>query len=164
MSDLLLPSGTIPSNLHLAEGTRTKLVTNDLFHIADRIREISDKLFILELQKETAEGDKFGLAIMEHTTNHGDMLVFRVPIQELDSRVLDRLKYIFTVPLHVRLAILDKERDKWEAEQHENEMEKLWDQMGAPMQWQLEHDGFIEYRGVSYRKMNHTAQRAGRRM
>lgn len=163
MSDLLLPNGTIPSNLHLREGTRTRLVTNDLFHIADRIREISDKLFILELKQDSQEGAKFGLAIMEHTPT-GDSLVFRVPITDLDSRVIDRLRYIFTVPLHTRLAILDKERDKWEAEQHENEMEKLWDQIGGPMQWQLEHDGFIDGRGVSYRKMTRAAQRAGRRM
>lgn len=160
---LYLNGTTVPTNLHLRENTKVRLVTNDLFHIADRIREISDRLYILELEEESQEGQKFGLAIMERTPDRGDYLVFRCPIDRLDGRVLDRLKYIMSVDLHTRLAILDKERDKWEQEHTEKASEELWEKMGGPMWVELEKAGFIQ-RPVSYRPMNKTARRAGRKM
>lgn len=164
MSELLLPQGTVPSNLRLREGTSVKLVTRDLFHIADRVREISDRLYILELAEDSAEGQKFGLAIMEHTPDRGDYLVFRLPVGDLDGRVLDRLRYMMSVPLHTRLAILDKEREKWEHEREETALEELWENMGGQMWVDLEKYGFVDGRGVSYRPMNPTARRAGRKM
>lgn len=165
MSHILLPSGITPTNIHLnaENGDTARLVTHDLFHIADRIREISDRLYILELGKNTEEGRKFGLAIMEHTPDRGDYLVFRVAIDGLDSRVLDRLRHLMAVDLHTRLQILDNERERWEAEQHDAEMEELYEAMGGPMWVELERAGFIQ-RPVSYRPMNPTARRAGRRM
>jgi hypothetical protein len=163
MSTLLLPQGSRPTNLHLREGDKARLVSDDLFHIADRIREVSPNLYILELEQGTREAKRFGLAIMEHCDDGTDRLVFRTSVENLDGRVLDRLRKIMSVDLHTRLAILDKEREKWEDEQHENEMEELWDAMGGDMWVQLERSGFIQ-RPVSYRPMNPTARRAGRRM
>jgi hypothetical protein len=164
MTHILLPEGTRPTNLHLREGDRARLVSNDLYHIAERIREISPNLYILELDQDSAEGRKFGLAIMEHSTDGVDRLVFRVALGDLDSRVLDRLRKLMSVDLHTRIAICDKEREKWEAEEHENSLEEAWEKMGGPMWVQLEKDGFIESRGVSYNKLNKTARRHGRRI
>lgn len=164
MSNILLPQGTVPNNLHLRPGTSMRLVTDDLFHIADRIREISDRLFILELAEDSAEGQKFGLAIMERTPDRGEYLVFRLPIGELDARVLDRLKYMMSVPLHTRLAILDKEREKWERDYEQQKLDELYERIGGPMWLQFEHDGFIDSRGISVNKYNKTAIRHGRRI
>lgn len=162
MSELYLP--TVPSNLHLRDGVSARYVTRDLFHISDRIREISDRLFILELAEDSPEGQKFGLAIMERTPDQGDYLVFRISVDDLDARVLDRLRYMMSVDLHTRLAILDKEREKWEHEREENALEELYENMGGEMWVDFEKYGFIDSRGVSYRRMNPTARRAGRKM
>lgn len=161
---LLIDGHAVPTNLHLRPGTKVKMVSNDLFNIADRIREISKRLYILELEENSAEGQKFGLAIMERTPDRGDFLVFRLRIGDLDARVLDRLRYMMSIDLHTRLAILDKEREKWEKEAEENSLDELYDRIGGPMWLQFEHDGFIESRGVSYNKYNKTARRHGRRI
>jgi hypothetical protein len=164
---LYINGSAVPTNLHLRESngvsTRVRLVTQDLFHIAERIHEISDRLFIVELEENSKEGQKFGLAIMENTPDRGAFLIFRTTLDKLDDRVLKRLKYIMSVDLHTRLAILDKEREKWEKEQEDDAMEELYERMGGPMWVELEKNGFIQ-RPVSYRPMNPTARRAGRRM
>lgn len=164
MDTLYINGNAVPTNLHLRPGTTVKLVTADLWHIAERIREISDRLYILELEEESAEGQRFGLAIMEHTPDKGDFLVFRVAIGDLDARVLNRLKYMMSVPLQTRLAILDKEREKWEEEQRQNALDDAYERVGGPMLWQFQHDGFVDSKPQSFRPMGTIARRAGRKM
>lgn len=163
MSDLLLPDGLRPTNLHLTPDHKVRYVSNDMFHIADRIREISPRLYILELEKNSAEGSKFGLAIMEQCRDGIDRLIFRVKRGNLDSRVLDRLRMLMAQDLHARLAILDAERERWEAEESRDALDNLYENMGGPMWVELENTGFIQ-RPVSYPKMNRTARRHGRRL
>lgn len=166
MSTLLLPRGATPTNIHLREGDKARLVTGDLFHVSERIREISPNLYILELEVGSAEAKKFSFAIMEQCKDGVDRLVIRVPKTretQLDGRILDRLRRIMAVDLHTRIAILDAEREKWEAEKHEDEIEQNWENLGGPMYVQMAHDGFFQ-RSESYRPMNRTARRHGRRM
>src|SRR5258706_7020038 len=118
MTDLLLPDGLRPTNLHLLPGSKARFVSNDMFHIAERIREISPRLYILELEEKSAEGRKFGYAIMEQCRDGVDRLIFRRGKGGLDATVMDRLRMLMSQDLHTRLAILDKERAKWEAEEH----------------------------------------------
>jgi hypothetical protein len=159
MSDLLLPDGLRPTNLHLLPGTKVRYVSNDVFNIAGRLREISPRLYILELERNSSEGSMFGYSIMEQCHDGVDRLVFRVSKGQLTQRhVLDRIGYLMSKDLHTRIAILDAEREKWESESHEDEMEKLYDQMGGPMWTELEKTGFIQ-RPVSYPKTNATARR-----
>jgi hypothetical protein len=171
-STLILPDGTRPTNLHLnSETDKARHVTADMYHIAERIGEINPNLFILELERETQEGSKFGFAIMEHCQDGVDRLVFRAAkagTKEkdgigLDGRVLERLRYIMSVPLHERIAICDRDREKWEKEQQEKASEELYERMGGLMHIELERTGFIQ-RPVSYAPMNRTARRHGRRM
>lgn len=171
-TNLILPEGTKPSNLHLNPNTdKARLVTADMFQIAERIREISDKLYIVELERETEEGTAFGFAIMEDCEDGMQRLVFRasqVGMESkqgigLDGRVLERLRYIMSVPLHQRIAICDKDREKWEAEQAEHALEQLYERMGGAMYNQLHHDGFAHGgKRENVRLLNRTARRAGR--
>jgi len=164
-SNLILPDGVRPSNLHLnPETDKVRFVSADMYQIAERIREISDRLYLVELQRESAEGSKFGYALMERCTDGVDRLVMRVAADALDARVLKRLRYMMALDLHERIAICDRDRAKWEAEQQENAAEELFERLGAPMHRQLAHDGFIEVHPQSIRPLNRTARRHGRRM
>lgn len=169
---LVLPEGARPSNLHLAESDQVRMVTSDMYQIADRIREISDKLYIVEVERKTKESTKFGFIIMENCDDGVQRLVFRATKDGfqaktgaggLDARVLERLRYLMSVGLHERVEICERDREKWEKEQHEDAMENLWETMGGPMYVEMEKTGFFQ-RPVSYSPMNRTARRAGRRM
>lgn len=168
-STILLPSGARPTNLHLVPYqldengipiiTKASLVTHDMWMICERVKEISPNLYLLELLRTSREAEKFGYALMEHCPDM-DRLIMRVTKDNLDGRLLEKLRYIMSVDLHERIKICDRIRDKEEADQAENNSEAMWETMGGPMQIQLEHDGFIDSRGVSYRKLNRTARRA----
>lgn len=166
---ILLPEGMRPTNLHLVPYqkdenglpiiTKARLVTSDIFDICNRIGEISPRLYILELERQSVEGNKFGYALMEHCPDM-DRLVMRVAKDKLDARLLDKLRYIMSLDLETRIKKCDRERESWEAQQKEDASEELWETMGGPMWGQLEHDGFIGTRPVSYRKLNRQARRA----
>lgn len=171
-STLLLPDGTRPSNLHLnSETDKVRHVTGDMFNIAERIGEISPRLYILEVERNTKESQSWGFMIMEHCEDGVDRLVFRATKSGtksrdgggLDGRVLERLRYMMSLGLHERIAILDRDREKWEKEQAEAASEELYERMGGQMHIELERSGFIQ-RPVSYSPMNRTARRAGRRL
>src|SRR5437868_5076558 len=99
---LVLPNRIAPSNLHLRDSVTTTFVDGDLYHIADRIKELSEDLYIVQLE----EGGQYGYAIMEHCRDGVDRLVFRTPA--LDGRVVDKLKYLMSVPLKERFAIAER--------------------------------------------------------
>jgi hypothetical protein len=163
-SSLILPDGVRPSNLHLnPETDKVRFVSSDMYQIAERIKEISPNLYLVELQRDSEEGSKFGYALMEHQPTM-DYLVMRVAADGLDGRVLERLRYMMALTLHERIALCDKEREAWEKQQQENAFEELYDRLGGPMHRQLAHDGFIETHPVSIRPLNRTARRHGRRM
>jgi hypothetical protein len=171
-TNLLLGEGVKPTNLHLNPNTdKARLVTADMFNIAERIAEISPSLYILELERESAEGAAFGFAIMEHCIDGIDRLVFRAskPGMEskagigLDGRVLERLRHIMALSLHDRIAVCDRERAKWEAEQAENALEQLYETMGGEMYDNLHRHGFVHVpKSMSVRPLNRTARRHGR--
>lgn len=176
MTDLLLPEGTRPTNLHLTPmhwdaeggamvGHRARFVTADMYNICERIREISPALYLLELEQRTVEGERFGYAIMERCDDGVDRLVFRTSRDRLDDKVLEKLRYLMAVDLHTRLKILDDERKKLEADAHDAELESLFDRIGGPMHRELVRNGFTQGDfPTSYRLMNRAARRAGRRM
>jgi hypothetical protein len=62
--------------------------------------------------------------------------------------------------LNERIAVCDREREREEKAQAEAASEEIWNSVGGPMWVELERDGFIETRPISYRKMNRTARRA----
>jgi hypothetical protein len=86
---------------------------------------------------------------MEHCKDGVERLVFKVAA--LDARVEKRLHELMHMPLAARLAQIEKDQYRLEAEEKEYELDDLYERVGRPMWTQLEHDGFIQ-RGVSYPK------------
>ena len=170
-ANILLPDGMRPTNLHLVPFkrdpetglpiiTKARLVTSDIYMICERVKEISERLYLVELEQTSAEGQKFGFAVMEQCLDGVDRVVCRATKDGLDGRLLEKLRRIMAVDLHTRIAIVERERESWEKAQAEEAADDLWNNVGGPMWIELEKNGFIDSRGVSYRKMNRTARRS----
>ena len=144
--DLILP-GITPANLRLDGRFKATMVTSDVYNICERLRELNARLFVHYLEDTmTGEG---AYCIMELTTE-GEKLVFKV--RELDARVVEEVRYLLHVPFAERFAASQRLLDKREAEQKEEELDQLYEDLGRQMWYQFEHDGFIEHRGTSYPK------------
>lgn len=122
------------------------MLDSDLYGICERIKEVSTDLFIIV----ASEGAKNKFIVMERCNDGIDRKVFGV--DELDGRVIERLRYLMAHPLNERYAMLEEEARKMEAAAREQEFEELYERLGGPMQHQLWHDGFIEHRDKSYPK------------
>lgn len=146
-TDLILPDGLAPSNLHLRSSVKQRWVDGDVFMIADRLRrEVSPRLHVIELE----ENAKVAWAIMEHGDDGVEYLVTKV--DALDARIIEKCQYLIRVPLQVRVKLLEEENERWEAEQHDNTLEEMYDKFGRLMWYRLEKDGFNAGRGVSFPK------------
>lgn len=146
MSELILPGHIAPSNLHLLPGQSSAFVEGDLFNIAERVREVDRSLQVVQLNDP-----EYPYAVMEFCGDGVERLVFKV--KALDGRVIERLRYLMARPLDERLRELEADEYKWEAERKEQELEELYERVGAPMWTQLDRDGFIAGgRGLSYAK------------
>lgn len=145
-TDLMLPDGLAPSNLHLRPSVKARFVDGDMFDICERLAEVDPTLYIVEL----AEGDDAVYAIMEACLDGQQRLVCKV--DALDGRVIQRVQKLLFVPFEHRLAAIEAENEKFEREHHENILERQYEQIGAAFQRQLWHDGFIEHRETSYAK------------
>jgi hypothetical protein len=149
--DLVLPSGTAPSNLVLPNDTRTRMVGSDMFDICSRIAEVSPNLYVVVHEKPS--GELMHYSVMEKCADGVQRLALNVgpgkSIDALDQRVVDRLQYLLRVPLNQRLAEHEKLEEKHKAEQKQTELDTLYEKMGRRMHWQLERDGFIGGRGIS---------------
>lgn len=146
-SALMLPDGMAPTNLHLRPSTKARYIDGDLLDICPRLAEISPRLYVVEL----VEGDKAVWAIMEATDAGSGMLVYKA--DSLDARVLERVRYMLHVPFDQRLKVIEAENAKYEADHADNLLEQTYERMGGQFRRQLEHDGFIDHRGVSYPKI-----------
>lgn len=144
-TDLIVPDGLAPSNLHLKASIKARYISGDLYDICGRMNEIDQRLFVVELDDE--DTDRCAYAIMEHCDDGIERLVFRVP--ELDGRVLERLRKIMAMDLQDRIKMLEKDEYKWEQEREDNMHEKLYEELGRPMLTELAKCGFID-RPISY--------------
>lgn len=149
---LILPHRTAPSNLNLRPSVKVRYIESDLYDICRRIQEISPNLFILELE----EGDTASFAIMEHCRDGVERLVYKV--EELDGRVVERLRYLMSVPLMERIEAANREEHKFEEDRKEAELEHLYETLGGPMHTQMVHDGF-SLGNKSYPKSGHVGGR-----
>ena len=154
-----------PSNLRVPPELGAHfMVDGDMYGICARLREYSAshgmRLAIGVLPPEH-------FAIMEEGPDGKDRLVFRVgpgcEIDELDGRVIDKLNYIRTVPAAQRLRDMEREIDRERLAREDEQREKMWANLGAPLYANLAKCGFISTpRPESYRPQNKTARRAGR--
>ena len=143
---LVVPDTARPSNLHFAADVAVKMVDSDVYNICDRIREISDRLYIVVASRP----DEYCFVIMESCDDGVDRMVYK--LKELDGRVIERLREMMAVPLGERLRRLEIEEHKFNEERREEDLEELYERLGRPMWTELERCGFIDGRGVSYPK------------
>lgn len=154
-----------PTNLRLLNEYRHAFLDGDLLDICGRLREYSashgQRISVVQI-------DPTHFAICETDARGVENLVFRVgpgcDIDALDGRVIDKLNYIRTVPVGERLRRLEAEFEREKLAREEEQTEKMWANLGAPMYASLARCGFIDVpRRESMRPLNNTARRAGRR-
>lgn len=117
-----------------------------MFDICKRIQEIDPSLYIVEL----TEGDQAQWAVMENCQDGVQRLVFKA--DALDGRVLQKCQRLLAVPFEHRFAEAEKIEAKAKADHHEQELEKLYENVGRPMWSELERCGFIGPRRTSFAK------------
>lgn len=138
-------------------------VEGDMYDICERVKELSRNLFVAPLEPPiTRFGKTYHWAVGEVGIDGQDHLVKQ--FETLDGRVIDDLRYMLGVPFEKRLAEAEKIEEKHKAEHAEFEKEKLYEYMGGPMRHELARTGFTGPLPASYRPMNRTARRHGRRM
>lgn len=143
-----------PTNLSLPPGTGVAYVDSDVFDICNRVKEVDPNLKVVVYE---GQEDKYTHGIVEDTRD-GIKLVFKIgpaskETPELDGRVIRKLVRLQSVPLNERLKLIEKEEAAYEREWKENQLDELYENLGRPMWTQLEHDGFIDSRGISYPKL-----------
>lgn len=147
MSELTYPR---PDNVR---GKFGRWVTADMFHIAQRIQEVSRDLFIQELDPPVRynEHDERHYAIIEVDPNtYIERLV--TTVAALDARVIDHMQYLLAVPFAQRFEEAEKLEAKRQQEDIDRQLDEALENWGWDFRRQLEHDGFIEHRGISYPK------------
>lgn len=151
MSDLYLPR---PENIR---GRYGNYVTQDMFHIAERLQELDRSLYISTLDPPLEfHGLVYNFAISEICADGQERLVMRC--EQLDGRVIRECERMLRVPFLHRLAELEKVEAKWAEENKQRQLDELYERMGGNMLVQLDRCGFID-RPVSYAKTNVTARR-----
>lgn len=115
-----------------------------MYSLCERIKDISPDLYI-----NGFVNPEFPWIVVERCKDGQDRVVCKV--KELDSRLLDYLRKLMSVPLNERLKLIEKNEYELERKQHEDQLDELYERVGRPMWTQLEHDGFIN-RPVSYPK------------
>lgn len=144
MADLVLPHGTVPSNLMMPPDRRHVMVETDVFNICQRVREIDPNLKIIWFDRE-----KDPYVVMETSIDGIERWVCAT--DALDERLLRKLQHMIGVPFEKRFEEAEKANEAFEKATREREFEELYERMARPMWTQLEHDGFIQ-RPVSYAK------------
>lgn len=145
MSEISYPR---PDNV---KGKFGRWVTADMFHISQRIQEVSPSLFIQELDPPTQWKDQtWNYAIVEVDEHGTDRWVYGA--EALDARVIEHVEYLLHVPFSERFAEAEKLEANREADDQERQLEEALENWGWDFRKQLEHDGFINDRGKSYPK------------
>lgn len=102
MSELIVST---PENITLRRGQRLSVVTSDVYNIAQRVKELDPNLRIV-----LHEGHEKPWVIVEMGPDGVERFVSRY--EELDSRIIDHLRYMLAVPLQQRVEKLAQEVDK----------------------------------------------------
>lgn len=157
MSHLVLPQGVVPTNLRIPPGSRAIHLESDVYGVCEQLREIDPSLYVVVRVTERNEAE---FIVMEDCRDGVHRLVFKT--DALDGRVLTKLRRLMAKPLDERLRELEAMEHKYEADRYEEELDRLYEDLGRPMWTQLEHDGFIETRGVSFPKRGVAAPKRAR--
>lgn len=147
MSSLALPK---PDNLRVPDHGRAHLVEADVYHICDRIKELDPNLYVYLLDPPVCFGERtYRYSVTEFCADRVERLVRRY--EELDARVIENLEYMLRVPFEHRLQAAEATEAQNDAARKEQDFERLYEQVGAPMRRDLERCGFAS-RNTSYAK------------
>jgi hypothetical protein len=143
IDELLLPY--VPANVRPGGNVKVEAVTNDLYNVSERLRELSPRLAINITTVEGEDGSALERAytIVEETET-GPQVVFRCNV--LDGRVVEHVRYLLKVPVAQRYQEAEKLADKLEEERKETEMDTLVEKLGLPMARELLACGFVDGR------------------
>lgn len=141
---VLIPGIAAPTNLRF-EG-EAFILESDVLNICDQVRALNPNLYIVVATNH----ETHNFTVMENCKDGVQRFVKRY--KELDGRVVKDLEVIMGVPFSERIKRLEKENEEFERKWKEDQMDELYERMGRPMWTQLEHDGFVESRGVSFPK------------
>lgn len=130
-----------PTNLRIPGLRKRVVVEHDVHGVCDELAEEFPNVYIV--LAEDFDGNH-AFHIMERADDGVDYLCFKV--DELDKRVVDRLKRIANIPFAERYAAAEKEEQEAKAAADEAASEELYERMGGPMYTQLAKDGFIDRR------------------
>lgn len=133
-----------PTNLRIPGLRKQVVVEHDVLGVCDELAEEFPNVYVV--LSEDFDGNH-GFHVMERGDDGVDYLCFKV--DELDKRVVQRLKRIAHIPFEERFAAAEKEEQAAKIAADQAASEELYERMGGPMYTQLGKDGFVD-RGVSY--------------
>jgi hypothetical protein len=134
-----------PSNIKTGGRFHVEAVSGDMYDIANRLAELNPRLFISILEDRAPDAlHPVVYVIMEQTNRGTEEVVFKC--YQLDARVLEHVSYLMKVPFAQRFAEAEKELDKYEAEQHETQLDELTEDVGLAMRHELRRLGFTDGR------------------
>jgi hypothetical protein len=137
LGELIMPF--VPANVNVEGRWRNAEVTSDVYNIADRLKELNDRLRI-NITEDTATG-QWAYSIVEDTPE-GWQLVFRC--RRLDARVVEHVRYLLKVPFAKRFDEAEKIVAKDAENAHNEELDALTENLGLPMIRDLERCGFLD--------------------
>lgn len=158
MTDWFIPRQ--PENLR---GDFGGIVEHDVYHIAERMKELSPNLLL----RDRARGGGWTSPM-----NGKRWIISEISIdgverwvmgrQDLDARIIEDLEYMLHVPYEKRFAEAERLEAQIMKQNHEDELDELYEHMGAPMLPLLERTGFTQ-RGLSYPKRGAVGGKGSRR-
>jgi hypothetical protein len=158
-TDLVMPGLVAPSNLKRGGRFRSAQITSDIYNICTRLQELSPRLYLHwvedTLHKDYDSKDQIAFVVTEITPDGTEAVVLKT--RHLSPQIIEDVRYFMGVPLAQRAAEMIKKADKFEADAHESHMDRLYEEMGAPMLRQLYHDGFVD--GAKPNPFHHSKRR-----
>jgi hypothetical protein len=126
-------------------------IPGDLYLIADRIHEFDSSLYVAYHEDHVEKGQ---YVVMEQCADGVDRFVTRV--KQLDARIIEKLRYMQSVPFEKRFAEAERCEAKADAELKEHRLDEAYEALGAPMLPLLQRTGGIDSRPQSYPKLGVT--------
>ncbi len=149
----------VPSNIILPPGAKPLAqVEGDVYGICERLREYDPNIRVVPVE-DGGDGIHF---IVAEVGSDGELREI-MPVQQLDGSIIERLKYLASVPAMQRLAEIQKQLDKDKADREAQEAGLLYEKVGGPTRSAIFKAGFTHMPDPqSRRPLNATAKRAGR--
>jgi hypothetical protein len=149
----------VPSNIILPPGAKPLAeVHGDVYGICERLREYDPSIRVVPVE-DGGDGIHF---IIAEVGADGDLREI-MPVRQLDASIIERLKYLASVPVAQRLAEIQKQLDAEKVAREAEQAGLLYEKIGGPMRTAIFTGGFSQLPDpTSRRPLNATAKRAGR--